>query len=140
MPVNRGMPMAELRDALLGLRRAGSRKICFEYVLIPGVNDRPEHAEQLAEYLEPFKAVPGQRSARGLVNVIPYNPRRDSPWPAPEEGAVVDFMGWLSERGLFVKRRRTKGRAMMGACGQLGAAHIRQRKFVPLTASSPTRS
>ncbi len=135
MPVNRAMPMAALREALLGLERSGSRKICFEYVLIPGVNDQREHARQLADYLEPFKGIPGVRSPKGLVNLIPYNPRRDSPWPAPTEESVDDFMRWLTEDGIFVKRRRTKGRAMMGACGQLGAAHIRRRKFVDLTTS-----
>jgi len=136
MPVNRGMPMPELRDALLSFRRGCGRKICFEYVLIPGVNDAREHARQLADYLEPFKGVAGVRSPLGLVNVIPYNPRRDSPWPAPTEQSVIDFMRWLTEDGLFVKRRRTKGRAMMGACGQLGSASIRGRKFVPVTASA----
>ncbi|MEM7756195.1 MAG: radical SAM protein [Planctomycetota bacterium] len=136
MPVNRGMPMAELREVLLGFRRGCARKICFEYVLIPGVNDAREHASQLAEYLDPFKGIAGVRSPLGLVNVIPYNPRRDSPWPAPTEERVTEFMRWLSDDGLFVKRRRTKGRAMMGACGQLGTASIRKRKYVPLTTGS----
>ena len=140
MPVNRGMPMLELRDALMSFRRGCGRKICFEYVLIPGVNDTREHAGQLADYLGPFKGIAGVRSPLGLVNVIPYNPRRDSPWPAPTEASVVRFMEWLTENGLFVKRRRTKGRAMMGACGQLGSASIRKRKYVPLTAHAASVS
>ena len=124
--------MADLREALLGFRRGANRKLCFEYVLIPGVNDAREHARELADYLTPFKARPG-RSPTGLVNVIPYNPRRDSPWPAPTEESVDRFMSWLTEDGLYVKRRRTKGRAMMGACGQLGTAEIRKRRYVPLS-------
>ncbi|MEM1184014.1 MAG: radical SAM protein [Planctomycetota bacterium] len=136
MPINRGMPMLELRDALLGFRGGCSRKICFEYVLIPGVNDAREHAKQLSEYLDPFKGIEGVRSPLGLVNVIPYNPRRDSPWPAPTEDSVERFMRWLGDDGLFVKRRRTKGRKMMGACGQLGTASIRKRRFVPVTTRS----
>jgi 23S rRNA (adenine2503-C2)-methyltransferase len=65
-----------------------------------------------------------------LLNLIPYNPRRNSPWPAPKEEDVDAFLGWLGEEGVYAKRRRTKGRQMMGACGQLGSESIRNRKFV----------
>jgi 23S rRNA (adenine2503-C2)-methyltransferase len=123
MPINRKWGMAELRDALLEWPKYGGAKICAEYVLIPGVNDAREHARQLAEWVRPLPA---------CVNLIPYNPRRNSPWPAPEESRVVEFMGWLADEGAYVKRRRTKGRDMMGACGQLGNEKIRGRKFVQL--------
>lgn len=136
MPINRGMPMAELQQALLDLPMVRTRKICFEYVLIPGVNDQQDHARQLAAFLRPWASTPDRPVPNGLVNLIPYNPRRNSPWPAPEESAVEAFMSWLIEEGLFVKRRRTKGRSAMAACGQLGAAHIRKRRFVEL--STPT--
>lgn len=129
MPINRAMPMAELREVLLDWPKYGGAKICMEYVLIPGVNDGEEHAKQLAEYVAPLPA---------CVNLIPYNPRRDSPWPAPLEADVVRFMEWLGAAGAYVKRRRTKGRDMMGACGQLGNPGIRKRKLVPLTASAST--
>jgi adenine C2-methylase RlmN of 23S rRNA A2503 and tRNA A37 len=46
---------------------------------------------------------------------------------------VSEFIDWLIARGVFVKRRRTKGRDMMGACGQLGSEHIRKRKIAQLT-------
>ncbi len=127
MPVNRGMPMAELREVLLNWPKYGGAKICMEYVLIPGVNDGEEHAKQLAEYVAPLPA---------CVNLIPYNPRRNSPWPAPAEEDVTRFMEWLAAAGAYVKRRRTKGRDMMGACGQLGNPEVRKRKLVSLTASA----
>jgi 23S rRNA (adenine2503-C2)-methyltransferase len=73
-----------------------------------------------------------------MLNVIPYNPRRDSPWPAPEEDAVDRFLGWLTEETVYAKRRRTKGRRMMGACGQLGSEAIRGRRPVPLRVSAQT--
>jgi 23S rRNA (adenine2503-C2)-methyltransferase len=133
MPVNRAMPMAALREALLDFPIRGGGKICFEYVLIPGVNDGREHARELAAYLEPFGARGGERVPVGLVNLIPYNPRRDSPWRAPLEEEVEGFMAALVGAGVYVKRRRTKGRAMMGACGQLGAAEIRGRRVVSAT-------
>lgn len=126
MPVNRGMPMGDLREALLAMPKYGGAKVCIEYVLIPGVNDAPEHARELAAYVRPLPA---------CVNLIPYNPRRNSPWPAPTEERVGEFLGWLTDAGCYCKRRRTKGRDLMGACGQLGNPRVRRRKLVPLTTS-----
>lgn len=135
MPVNRRWDMAELQRVMVELCEArGGRKMLFEYVLIPGVNDAPEHADELAEWLRPFMRT-DEHGHIGLLNLIPYNPRRDSPWPAPTEEAVAAFLDRLIERGVFVKRRRTKGRTQMAACGQLGNPEIRRRKFVGLTAS-----
>jgi 23S rRNA (adenine2503-C2)-methyltransferase len=127
MPVNRKYPMAELRKALEAWPRYGGAKFCLEYVLIPGVNDEMRHARELAEYVQGMPA---------CVNLIPYNPRRDSPWPAPTEEVVGAFMTELAAAGAYVKRRRTKGRDMMGACGQLGNPHVRRRKFVGVTVSA----
>ena len=127
MPINRGMPMADLRDAILAMPKYGGAKVCIEYVLIPGINDAPEHARELAEYVRPLSA---------CVNLIPYNPRRNSPWPAPTEERVGEFLGWLTDAGCYAKRRRTKGRDMMGACGQLGNPQIRKRQLVPITTSA----
>ncbi len=123
MPINRAMPMPELRETLLAMPRYGGAKVCIEYVLIPGINDAPEHARELADYVRPLPA---------CVNLIPYNPRRNSPWPAPTEDRVNEFLGWLTDAGCYAKRRRTKGRDLMGACGQLGNPHIRRRKLVQL--------
>lgn len=131
MPIARRHSLAELRAALEAWPRYGGAKFCIQYVLIPGVNDAPAHARALAEYV---------RGLPACVNVIPYNPRRDSPWPAPEEHAVVAFMRELIAAGVFVKRRRTKGREMMGACGQLGnpaMRRIRLPRFDVATAPTP---
>ncbi len=109
----------------------------IEYVLIPGVNDSRQHAAQIAEWMKPFMkgtiAAGKTRGHGGLLNVIPYNPIRNSPWPAPTEERVEEFIGWLMEHHIFVNRRRTKGRSTMAACGQLGTEEIRKRKLVPLT-------
>ncbi len=132
MPINRAMPMAELRELIGDIPHVGThRKICFGYVLIPGVNDAEEHAAELAEYLRPFTRDGSEAGThKGMLNLIPYNPRRDSPWPAPEEEAVERFLGWMRGHGVYTKRRRTKGRDTMAACGQLGTEAIRKRKFV----------
>lgn len=120
MLLNRAEPMAELMDALLEWSRSGA-PILIEYVLIPGVNDDLSHADELCEYLRPLAC---------KVNVIPYNPRRDSPWPAPEESSVEAFVERVIANGVFVKRRRTLGRSVMAACGQLGNPQIRRRRMV----------
>ena len=109
-------------------------------MLIPGVNDAREHAAELADFVGPIDAAYKQRtgndSPRVMLNLIPYNPRRNSPWEAPTDAQVDAFMSQLAEKGVFVKRRRTKGRDLMGACGQLGSEHIRKRKLVDVTNST----
>lgn len=121
MPINRSMPLDELVPILETWPRRKSGAICVEYVLIPGVNASAEHAAELCERF---------RGVRCCVNVIPYNPRRDSPWHSPTEEEVWAFLHELESRGQFCKRRRTKGRDSMAACGQLGNEAIRKRKFV----------
>ena len=133
MPLNQRWGMGELREVMQDLVRVrGSRKLLFEYVLIPGVNDEERHAREIAQWLQPFVRT-AERGHIGMLNVIPYNPRRDSPWPAPSEESVDAFCRWVGEHGVFVKRRKTKGRTSMAACGQLGTASIRRRRYIGAT-------
>ena len=125
MPINRAEPMADLMDAMLAWPGPERTRILIEYVLIPGVNDAFEHADELAEYLRPLRCT---------VNVIPYNPRRDSPWPAATPEDADRFVARLEAAGQFTRRRRTFGRSVMGACGQLGNPGVRRRRFVDLGA------
>ena len=137
MPVDRAWPMDDLMDAMLGWPGRPKSAICVEYVLIPGVNDGLEHCDEVCAYLRPLRC---------SLNVIPYNPRRDSPWPAPAESSVDAFIGRAIENGQFTKRRGTKGRDVMAACGQLGNPEIRRRRrvdtgdLVPMTVRGDGRS
>lgn len=139
MPINKRWNLRELQQSLINYPVFGGGKLCIEYVLIPGVNDAQSDASKIADFFEPinadYKAKRSAATPRALLNLIPYNPRRHSPWPAPTEESVDRFMMWLTELGVYAKRRRTKGRDLMGACGQLGSEHIRQRKIVDLTVS-----
>ena len=121
MPVDRAWPMDDLMQAMLEWPGRPKSAICVEYVLIPGVNDGLEHCDEVCRYLEPLRC---------SLNVIPYNPRRDSPWPAPTEASVERFLQRAMANGQFTKRRGTKGRDVMAACGQLGNPEIRARKRV----------
>jgi 23S rRNA (adenine2503-C2)-methyltransferase len=120
MPINRSEPIARLMEALNAFPKRRTAAICVEYVLIPGVNDAPEQCDEVCALL---------RGLRCSLNVIPYNPRRDSPWPAPEEERVQAFVDRAIANGQFCKRRGTKGRSAMAACGQLGNERIRRRRF-----------
>ncbi len=128
MPINRTDNMAALRDAMLAFPGRRGAAIMVEYVLIPGVNDATEHARELAGYIRPVRC---------SVNIIPYNPRKDSPWPAPSEASVSEFMRVLQSEGIFCKRRVTKGRDLMAACGQLGNRELTRPKSRPIQISAP---
>jgi 23S rRNA (adenine2503-C2)-methyltransferase len=111
MPVNRCLNLTALRNVLADYPLARGNALLIEYVLIKGINDRPEHAVQLARYL------------RGLtvkLNLIPYNPRRRSPFEAPDGKDVERFHRQLIDQGVFVRLRRSKGHRIRAACGQLG--------------------
>ncbi|MBG84298.1 MAG: 23S rRNA (adenine(2503)-C2)-methyltransferase [Phycisphaerae bacterium] len=118
MPVTKADPMPDLHAAMSDWIKAGGKPILVEYVLIPGVNDDEDHPRQLAQWLDKLDC---------RVNVIPYNPRRNSPWPAPDECTVTSFVDSLRDRGCRVHRRKTLGRNVMAACGQLGNQHIRRK-------------
>jgi len=111
MPLARAVSMDQLRETILQYPRHDCGGVMAEYVLIPGVNDLDEHALEICEYLQPIGC--------GL-NVIPYNPRDNSPWPAPSEASVDRFVKKAKSTGQFVRRRITLGRDVMAACGQLG--------------------
>lgn len=121
MPLNRAMDMTALHESLSDWCERHAGPLLLEYVLIPGVNDSDLAATTLAKWIDRLPA---------RVNVIPYNPRRESPWPAPTEQAVDRFVRTLREAGLDVSRRVTQGRALMAACGQLGNEHIRKRRRI----------
>ena len=126
MPVGKAWPMDKLMDAILAWPGRARAAVCIEYVLIPGVNDAPEHCDEICEYLKPLRC---------SLNIIPYNPRRDSPWPAPEESQVEAFIQRAIDNGQFTKRRGTKGRTVFAACGQLGNPQYRNRRRIDMVDS-----
>lgn len=111
MPVNRRFNLDELKAALQSYPLARANVLFVEYVLIKGVNDRCEDACRLAQYVTGLPV---------RLNLIPYNPRRQSPFDAPSEQDVVRFHRRLIDLGLFVRLRTSKGAGIRAACGQLG--------------------
>ncbi|RME68186.1 MAG: 23S rRNA (adenine(2503)-C(2))-methyltransferase RlmN, partial [Nitrospirae bacterium] len=90
------------------------QRITFEYVLIKGVNDRPEDAQRLIKLLS---GIPSK------INLIPFNPHEGSRFEPPPEETIKKFMSLLENSPITVTLRRSRGRDISGACGQLKAEY-----------------
>lgn len=112
MPINNHAPMAKLKKALeeYPLRSGG----CFllEYIVIPGINNMPEHAAQIAEFI-------GNIPAR--INLIPCNTSSGGEFRSPDDEELHIFSELLTREGLFVRKRWSRGSHVSAGCGQLGA-------------------
>jgi 23S rRNA (adenine2503-C2)-methyltransferase len=112
MPITRRWSLPQLRQALADVRLGARRSLTIEYVLLGGVNDGDEHALALADWLA---------GLRVKVNVIPFNEHAAAPFVSPTEERLERFVGVLVRRELSVQVRRSRGRDLKAACGQLGA-------------------
>jgi 23S rRNA (adenine2503-C2)-methyltransferase len=112
VPLTRKHPIAEVMAAARYYAGKTGRKLAFEYVVVPGVNDTPEQANRLAALL---------RGLPSMVNVIPRNPIDSSARPDP--GAAFGFAHLLEDRGIAAVVRRSRGAEVLGACGQLSSRH-----------------
>ena len=110
VPTNDKIGVEAIMDAAARFKRETGRRLTFEYVLLGGVNDTLEAAEDLADLLA------GQDA---LVNIIPYNPVAGLPYITPSSQAIARFRKVLEDRGVVVKCRQRKGDDIDAACGQL---------------------
>ncbi|MEE2781045.1 MAG: 23S rRNA (adenine(2503)-C(2))-methyltransferase RlmN [Planctomycetota bacterium] len=110
VPVNAKSGLEAILAAADEYFEASGRRLTFEYVLLGGVNDREQDAQQLATRL---------RSRSALLNLIPYNPVAGLPYRTPTEDAVARFSTVLTAQGVNVQIRRRKGSRIDAACGQL---------------------
>jgi len=110
MPVNDRYPLADVVAECRRYVEMRRRKVFVEYVMLAGVNDRPEHARALAQLLDPklFK-----------VNLIPYNPT--GMYEGSSRDAIAAFKHVLERARLPATVRLTRGRDIAAACGQLAA-------------------
>jgi 23S rRNA (adenine2503-C2)-methyltransferase len=110
IPYAREVDLFELLDAVEDYAVNTGRDTTFEYILLAGINDQPEHARELADLL---------RHRRGNVNLIPYNPVEGLKLKRPSGCAVARFRQILDEEGILNTCRYTKGDDIAAACGQL---------------------
>jgi len=111
VPVNKRWPLRELLPAAREYGRLTGRRVTLEYILLAGVNDRPEDAIRLAAIA---------RDLPSKINLIPYNPVPGLPWRRPAPEAVADFERRLLPIAPAVTVRQTMGGEIWAACGQLG--------------------
>ena len=91
MPINRKHPIAELLDACWHyVEKQNARSVTFEYVMLDGVNDQPQHARELAQLL---------RGQPAKVNLIPFNPFPGTQLPRSSEEAIERFRDLLIKGG-----------------------------------------
>jgi 23S rRNA (adenine2503-C2)-methyltransferase len=126
VPLNRKYPLAELLDACNRyLEHAPRDFITFEYCMLDGVNDQPEHARQLA-------ALVRGHAGRGVsckLNLIPFNPFPQSGLTRSPNTRVTAFAKLLSDAGIVTTVRKTRGDDIDAACGQL-AGDVKDRTRV----------
>ncbi|PYX00374.1 MAG: 23S rRNA (adenine(2503)-C(2))-methyltransferase RlmN [Acidobacteria bacterium] len=110
MPINRKWNIAKLITAARDFPLRSREKLTFEYVLLDGVNDAPEHASQTAELM---------RGLRAKVNLIALNPGPGIDFRTPSDAQVLRFQEILTRAGVPAFVRRPRGRDIFAACGQL---------------------
>ncbi len=122
VPINRKYPLAELMQACRRYTTGKDRKahIVYEYVMLDGVNDHPEHARELARLLSGMSA---------KVNLIPFNPFPKTRYKRSSPEAIQRFAEILRAKRIVTTTRRTRGDDIDAACGQLvGKVQSRQKQ------------
>ena len=117
VPINRKYGLAELLDACRRFPLKRRERITFEYVLLSEVNDTPEDARRLVRLLH---------GIRGKVNLLPLNEAAGIPFERPSDERVNHFAKILSDHGVTVSVRKSRGRDIRAACGQLITESARQ--------------
>jgi len=113
--------LAPLKTLFAACRRyplAPARRLTFEYVLLAGVNDQEADAARLVKLV---------RGIRCKINLIPFNEFPGSPFRRPADRDVLAFQAIVQRGGFDVFIRKSRGRDVLGACGQLGALSPAQR-------------
>ncbi|HRE65645.1 MAG TPA: 23S rRNA (adenine(2503)-C(2))-methyltransferase RlmN [Cyclobacteriaceae bacterium] len=110
MPINDTNPLEELAEALQYWYQKTKSKVTYEYVVWKGVNDSPEHAQALLKFA---RLVPSK------VNLIEYNPIDDGEFQQADEAVLDMYMDLLEKNGITTRIRKSRGKDIDAACGQL---------------------
>lgn len=110
MPVSKAYPLDELMEAICFYGQENNRRLTFEYILLKGVNDQPEHARQLAKLLKGLNA---------YVNLIPYNSVDEKQFKSVKHDEAMVFYDLLMKNHVRATIRKEHGQDIDAACGQL---------------------
>lgn len=116
MPVNRKYPLAELLEACRNAGFDNRDRITFEYLLIEGINDAEEDAYRLIELM---KGIPCK------INLLAYNENSFIDFKRPPERVILNFQRILLDNNITTTYRRSRGRDIAAACGQLHHKHAK---------------
>jgi 23S rRNA (adenine2503-C2)-methyltransferase len=120
MRINRTFPIEKLMDAVDYYLEKTNRRITFEYIMLSHVNDRVEHAQQLADLLKDKKKLT-------YVNLIPYNPVSEhDQYARSSRNDVMKFYDVLKKNGINCVIRKEYGTDIDAACGQLRSKQMKQ--------------
>jgi 23S rRNA (adenine2503-C2)-methyltransferase len=110
MPINKSIDLIELRDSIKYFYDKTGIRITYEYILFNEVNDAIDDAKELIKFckISPCK-----------VNLIEYNPIENIPFTKSTNKKTVEFMNFLNEKNIIVNLRKSKGKDINAACGQL---------------------
>jgi len=113
IPSAKRYPLEALLDECREYVQLTGRRVTFEYILLAGLNDLPEHATELAQHLRGFQS---------HVNLIPYNPISEVDYQRPSPRRIQAFVEALEKQHIAVSVRRSRGLEKDAACGQLRAS------------------
>lgn len=115
MPINRKFPLKTLIEACRAYQERSERRqfITMEYVMLKGINDQPEHAQELMKLVQGLEV---------KFNLIPFHPWNGAPFEPSGNNAIHRFSRILEDHYFAAPIRRTRGEDIMAACGQLKSA------------------
>jgi len=123
MPIAHEVSLAELRRALIAYYAKTQREIFIEYLLLDGINDSEEDARALIKFA---------RSVPSKINLIDYNPIANIDYRRTCDERKARFRALLHEAGLFASVRRSRGKDIDAACGQLATRSISSKRLQPV--------
>jgi 23S rRNA (adenine2503-C2)-methyltransferase len=115
IPSAKHYPLADLLQECRDYVKITGRRVTFEYILLAGLNDQPEHGIELAQHLRGFQS---------HVNLIPYNPISEVDYQRPSPRRIQAFVETLEQHNIAVSVRRSRGLEKDAACGQLRASTV----------------
>ncbi|MGH8062775.1 MAG: 23S rRNA (adenine(2503)-C(2))-methyltransferase RlmN, partial [Pseudoxanthomonas sp.] len=120
VPLNKKYPIAELMAACARYVQANKKRdsVTFEYTMMRGINDQPQHARELARLMRQFDNAVQSKDA-GKVNLIPFNPFPGTRYERSTEADIRAFQKILLDSQVLTMVRRTRGDDIDAACGQL---------------------
>lgn len=120
MRINAKYPIEELMDAIKYYMETTNRRVTFEYIMIEGVNDQPEHAQQLSDLL-------ASKRRLSYVNLIPYNPVAGTNYQRSPAENIQKFHQILRDNKITATARREHGTEIDAACGQLRSNEMKRQ-------------